>query len=1308
MRRMASLLLLLALLLLSLCALAEATEAITFTDPVLEAMIRKQMGRPEGHITVSEAETVIDLYINREAEGDPAIRDISSLAPFINLSHLTLINHEITDISVLENMWNLKLLDLGGNRVTDLSPLSKLPLEELAVWGNGLTDISALTPIGTLNRLSLNDNRIADFSPIAHLANLQYLYVRVNATDDYSALEGIYPGLKECDFDVMTTPFDRSEVIRFNDPVLEQRVRDALNIHDRDVTAGDAALLKDLNADADQNAPEESRIRDVSALKYFINLETLSLNNSAVADISALAGLEKLKALWMLGGPNLDLGPLAGMTRMVWLGIIGNMQDVDFIDNMPELESLRIDGLRNLPAGLPALHKLRDFVSLGGELMDISLLSQVPTLEVVDLSWNLVSDVTPLADLPLRELYLAGCPVEDYSPLKDLYPNLTGRNFEIFDLAVPEDPDETVTFPDPVLERKVREALGKPEGDITAGDAAKITRLDIQNEWQPQIPDDVIVRDIRGLEYFISLRELDAGFNQIGDLTPLSGLTELRKLNLGGNGVRDISLLAGLGNLEELTLWGNSIRDVSPLSGLASLRSLHLGGIQIDDLSPLAGLTKIDHLYLDGCGIEDISPLAGMTNMYRLSLPDNYITDLTPISGMASLIQLKLANNLVQDYSPIEKLYPQLQEKDFEYGQVFDVDMPLKAEDPDAEIPVSDAGLEAILREATGVSGRPLTQKDLCAIGKLVPGDQSLWESVSDLSPLRYCLNMEGIVIDRSQVSDLSPLGGLTKLRGIRIDNSLVSDLSPLAGLSSLTGVEFPRNQIEDISALAALPGLERVELIDNRIADFSPLYGLQNLKVLRIQRNAAQDVSGLKELAGRLQEKDFDPDQPLDLNPWSGGGPGSGDRGMIQPENPDEVVVFNDPVFERRVREQMGIPEGNVTARDAARVDRLEFNLEWQESIPDDIRICDLTGIEHFLNIKKLGLNFHSVSDIGILPGLPRLEHVDLGCNGISDLSAFAHMPNLRLLILFDNGITDISPLRGLTKLEVLQIEKNRISDISPLDGMPQLSELNLSDNLVSDFNPLYGLPNLKVLQIQRNAAQDVSVLAELAGRLEQKDFDPNQPLELNPWSGGGPGNNDIKGGDPDMLQPEDPDKVIKFPDKVLERRIREAIGKPEGKITAGDAALVEELFLGNEWQQKFPKGSQIADLSGIEHFINLKRLDISFNKIKDVKKLSGLTRLEYLKAFGNQISNVAPLKDLVNLNNLNIGGNKLTKIDALAGLTKLTQLYLNDNKLTSIGALTEMKDLSILHLNNNKIKDFSPILSIYPQLVEKDFEMK
>lgn len=1300
MRRMMSLLL--TLLLFSLCAMAEAPDTITFTDPVLEAMIRKQMGRQEGDITAAEAETVIDLNMNRKAEGDPAIRDISSLAPFVNLSHLSLIGHEITDIGVLENMWNLKTLDLGGNRVTDLSPLSKLPLEVLAVWGNGVIDITALAPIETLNLLMLNDNKIADFSPIQKLANLQYLYIRCNATDDYSALEGIYPQLKEFDFDVLTTPFEKSEVIRFGDPVLEQKVRDTLNIHDRDVTAGDAALLRDLNADTDQNAPDESRIHDISALKYFVNLETLSLNNNAVADISALAGLVKLKALWMLGGPPLDLQPIAGMTRMVWLGIIGNMQDTDFVANMPELESLRIDGLRNLPSGLPALHKLKEFVSLGGELTDISLLAQIPTLEVVDLSWNLVSDVTPLANLPLRKLYLSGCPVEDYSPLKELYPNLVGRSFEIFDLAEPGNPDEIVAFPDPALEKKVREALGKPEGDITAKDAAQVTALRIQNEWQPQIPDDVIIKDIRGLEYFINLRELDAGFNDIGDLTSLAGLSELKKLNLGGNSIRDISLLAGLVNLEELTLWGNGIRDVSSLSGLTYLRSLHIGGLSVNDIAPLAGLTNIDHLYAGACGVEDISPLAGMNKMYRLELSDNYITDLTPLAGMSNLIMLKLANNPVLDYSPIQALYPQLQEKDFELGQVFDVILPLKAEDPDAEVPISDAGLEAILREATGVYGSALTQKDLCTIGKLVPGDQSLWENVSDLSPLRYCLNMEGIVIDRSQVSDLSPLSGLTKLRGIRIDNSLVSDLSPLAGLLSLTGVEFPRNQIEDISALATLPRLERVELIDNRIADFSPLQDLKNLVELYIQWNGTQDASVLKDLAGGLKGKDFDTDQPLELNSWF-----FRDPDMIQSENPDEVVVFTDPVFERRVREMMGIPEGDITARDAAGVDGLDFNMEWQENIPDNVRIHNLTGIEYFINLKYLSLNFHAVSDISMLPGLTRIDNVGLGCNGITDLSVFASMPNLRYLILFGNGITDISPLIGLTQLSMLKIEQNQIADISPLAGMTELAELNLSDNMVADFSPLQGLPNLKMLQIQRNGTQDASGLKELAGRLAQKDFEPDQPLELNPWLGGGTGDNGVKGGDPDMLQPKDPDKVIKIADKVMERRIRETIGKPEGKLTAGDAASVVELYLGNEYQDKFPKGSQIADLGGIEHFINLRRLDISWNRIKDIKKLSGLTRLEYLKAFGNQITSVAPLKDLVNLNNLNIGGNKLTKIDALAGLFSLNELHLNDNKLTNISALAELKNLTVLNLSNNKIKDFSPLDSIYPRLGEKDFSL-
>ena len=55
------------------------------------------------------------------------------------------------------------------------------------------------------------------------------------------------------------------------------------------------------------------------------------------------------------------------------------------------------------------------------------------------------------------------------------------------------------------------------------------------------------------------------------------------------------------------------------------------------------------------------------------------ITDLA-LAGMTGLKTLQLANNPIQDYTPIQALYEKLEEKDFEYGQVFDVEISLMPE----------------------------------------------------------------------------------------------------------------------------------------------------------------------------------------------------------------------------------------------------------------------------------------------------------------------------------------------------------------------------------------------------------------------------------------------------------------------------------------------------------------------------------------------------------------------------------------------------------------------------------------------------
>ena len=851
------------------------------------------------------------------------------------------------------------------------------------------------------------------------------------------------------------------EVIRFGDAVLETIIRKHLNKPEGPITVKEAGELGDwLDANMPGETPDTEKIRSVSALRYFGNLYGLRLNNNLIADVSPLAELKQLKELWVLDNPIEDVQPLGKLTELRRLGFNSRFQDVAFVGNMPNLEELRIDGCRELPASLVQLKQLKVFCSLGGELADISLLAQIPTLEAVDVSWNLVTDLTPLAGLPLTELYLQGNPIADYSPIREIYPNLKGRNFEYIEFKQPENPDLVITFSDAVMEKKVRQALNIPQGDITAGAAAQVTKLMLSNDWSPQIPKETQITDLSGVEHFINLQELGATFNAITDISGLSGLTQLKSISLGGNRVADIKVLASLNRLEGLELFGNNIRDISPLASLTSLRSLHIGNLSVPDIGPLSNLTSKDHLYANNCGIWDISPLSGMVNMHRLDLSNNYITDLSPLAGMTNLIMLRLADNPVQDYTPIQALYEKLEEKDFEYGQIFDVQIPLRPENPEEPVAIPDAGLEAILRQVTGVFDRPINQGDLADVWKIVGDTDSMWQDVSDLSPLKYCLNMDGLVIMSSKISDLTPLAGLTNLHFLSVADSAVSDLTPLSGLQQLTNLELRGNQITDVAPIQALTNLERLDLSSNQIADFSPLFGLQKLGVLFIGNNPATDTSGFEGIFEQLMERDFEPGRP--------------------------------------------------------------------------------------------------------------------------------------------------------------------------------------------------------------------------------------QPPE------------------PQMLLPKDPDKVIRFADKVFEKRVREALGKPEGSITAGDAAMVEELNLGNEYQEKFPKGTQISNLTGIGYFINLRHLDISWNKIKDIKPLTGLTKLEYLRAYGNQISSIAPLAGLERLDSLNVGGNRIAKIDALKNLTNLVSLYLNDNKLTKIDALKNLVNLNALQLNGNKIRDYSPIAAIYPQLKEKDFTME
>ena len=93
----------------------------------------------------------------------------------------------------------------------------------------------------------------------------------------------------------------------------------------------------------------------------------------------------------------------------------------------------------------------------------------------------------------------------------------------------------------------------------------------------------------------------------------------------------------------------------------------------------------------------------------------------------------------------------------------------------------------------------------------------------------------------------------------------------------------------------------------------------------------------------------------------------------------------------------------------------------------------------------------------------------------------------------------------------------------------------------------------------------------------------------------------------------------VITFPDKNLERAIRENIQYPSGDILKDDVDTLTNL--------KNVKGKNITNLSGIENLTNLVSLDLSNNQITSIQPLKELANLTKLKLANNKIKDYTPI---------------------------------------------------------------------------------
>ena len=216
----------------------------------------------------------------------------------------------------------------------------------------------------------------------------------------------------------------------------------------------------------------------------------------------------------------------------------------------------------------------------------------------------------------------------------------------------------------------------------------------------------------------------------------------------------------------------------------------------------------------------------------------------------------------------------------------------------------------------------------------------------------------------------------------------------------------------------------------------------------------------------------------------------------------------------------------------------------------------------------------------------------------------------------------------------------------------------------------------------------------------------------------------------------------IFLFEDANLERVVREALGRPRGRLTFEDVASLTRLEIyGNiysladldyftalqwleVWSHQLTDVGALANLTNLQYLelahyqiadlgplvgmlsnlTNLQGLSLLDNQLTDVGALVNLTNLQSLNLGGNQIADLGPLANLTNLQGLSLWGNQLTDVGALAGLTNLNWLRLDYNQLTDVGPLAGLTNLRGLDLKDNQIEDLTPLIA-NPGLGEGDW---
>ncbi len=349
---------------------------------IMSSMIAKNQGMDQGAFTL-EPTSLPGKTALRIAS--PFIRDVSPLADFKEIVSL--------------------VLELPANKsaTVDVSALAGLPLKQLSLHGFDLSDPSRLHGM-KLTKLLIPNVTLKSLTVLQGMP-LTELSIGGAQINDLTSLQGMRLEVLRADNTKVAS------ILPLTGMPLRELGLNGTQVHD--VTYLQGLPLESLSLAG-------TPVADFSVLRN-CKLTRLDIGNTSVRDLVFCTDMPLTDL--DIGGTSLpSLAPLSGKTfkRL----IIGDA----VIKDVSALKSIKVSFLDLSGSKLPqaalslALGQLQcDELRLAGSSVErIDFLRNNKTLKVLDLTNVKVSDLSPLAGLPIEVLNIKGVPVSDIAPIRTL------------------------------------------------------------------------------------------------------------------------------------------------------------------------------------------------------------------------------------------------------------------------------------------------------------------------------------------------------------------------------------------------------------------------------------------------------------------------------------------------------------------------------------------------------------------------------------------------------------------------------------------------------------------------------------------------------------------------------------------------------------------------------------------------------------------------------------------------------------------------------------------------------------------------